>query len=1271
MQPSAVAQGATASATASPRGGVAARITDKIDGNKRSALTGHVRPFLRYAEDHGSVADDQKTAPIMLMFSRTKEQQAELDSLVDELHNKNSPSFHKWLTPEQFGAKFGPADSDVAAVKAWLESQGFTVLDVVPSKTYISFQGTTGQLRAAFKTEIHHVSLNGEAHMATINEPQIPTALLPVIGGMNKLDDFGGKPLMRKAGLFKRDLKTGKTTLVSGTSAAPRATDPAFTFNYSSDNFYNVGPQDFYTIYNENPLLKAGINGAGQTIAVIEEVQVAAADVTSFRSQFGLPAYPATPNATAGGVNYLIGSSTGLNGYASCFAPVTQAKGKSSGEEGEADLDLQWSGAVAPNAIIDFVACGGTKTSGDGTTLGALGIDHSAQYVANYLSGTVVAASMSYGECEADMTSSATNGVGYYNNQWQQFAAEGITAVISSGDGGSEQCYQNDANATTLPPSVNGFGSSAYNVSAGGTDLGDDYESLNYTTTPVETWWNDTNGPGFSSATGYVPETTWTSYCANTLFGSILQAEGSTTFGTDYTPSALCSSSYSTTNGYTAVVGGAGGISTYNAIPTWQNVYGVGVNSVSSTFRNLPDVSLFAANGFWGHTLPFCESDETACSYTVGADAYNLGSGGTSFVAPQLAGFMALVAQKTGQRQGQANYTFYNLAAQQYGTPSTPSSSLASCSGSGVTPGQAPPNSCYFYDVSNDMPSLQGGTITAGNYQPCLVGDIDCFQGTGVKYGVSTVPGTVKTAGVLAYTASPGYDDATGLGSMNITGVVQGWNNVTPSFASTTVLGTSAATVTSTTSVTLTATVTATGRGGAVAPAGTVTFFVGSTSGTNLGAGTIASSCSGTGATTACKGVATLALAGSSLANGVNNIVAYFGGDGANDAPSTSAAVVVTESTVAPLLGFVTAPPSTLTAGGNAGTVQVAVETSTGAVSTSSSGVSVSLAVTGPGYSATTTALTVNGIASFPLGSTPLTAAGAYTYTATSASLTQTQVSEAVVAGPAALLTIAGVPTPASLLVVYGGTAKVTDAYGNPATSFTGTVTLASSDPSVAITPATHTFTTGEAGVTIFKAVFSNAGAFTITGTSGVLTGSESGIAVLGAVYILNADASVSRYNTNGVLSYQTAANGTATAGVVAVDGNGTAWAVTNSTLEAYTTVGDAISVNTLGSGVNAPVSVAVDGGSNVWVANGNNSVSELTSTGTAISPSTGYTGVTTATTGGATNYSAPAGIAIDLSGNVWVSNSTANTVTEILGAATPAAPLSTAVTNVTTGARP
>ena len=148
---------------------------------------------------------------------------------------------------------------------------------------------------------------------------------------------------------------------------------PELTLSYDGNPYYAVGPQDWYTIYNSQPLYQAGVTGAGTTIAVIEETEVAdQGDVSGFRSQFGLPAYPVTPNSTQGGVNWIYGPGNG------CGAP---AELTTTGEESEALLDVEWAGAIAPNAIVDFVACNSTDSS-----IGSYGTDLAASYVANYLS---------------------------------------------------------------------------------------------------------------------------------------------------------------------------------------------------------------------------------------------------------------------------------------------------------------------------------------------------------------------------------------------------------------------------------------------------------------------------------------------------------------------------------------------------------------------------------------------------------------------------------------------------------------------------------------------------------------------------------------------------------------------------------------------------------------------------------------------------------------------------------------------------------------------
>jgi hypothetical protein len=865
-------------------------ITEAIDENQLVPLKGNLHPAAIAANDRGIVDDGEPVGHVILLLNRAPELEKQLEAMIDQLHNSKSPKYHQWLTAEQFGEQYGLPDADLKTVTDWLQAKGFTIEDVPPGRTYIVFTGTVGQIRTAFHTEIHKINVHGELHRANMSEPEVPAALAPAIRGFWQLTDFRAKPLLVEEGVVKHNRKTGRWEPVPTPGVAP-----AFTFTYDSCTityngsctFYAVTPQDFYTIYNENPVLSSGINGAGVTIAVLEETEVVnQSDVASFRSQFGLAAYPATPSSTQGGVNWIYGPGNG------CTAPPDPT---SQGEEHEALLDVEWAGAVAPNAIVDFVAC---NTVGD--SIGSGGIDLAASYVVNYLYSTVSATSLSYGECEL---STGSSGASFYSALWQQGAAEGITHVVCSMNGGPTVCDQKAANGATHNISVNAMASTAYNVSAGGTDFGDAYITEGYVTSPASTWWNTNDTSPYGSALSYLPEITYGGFCSNPLFASYLQATGNPTYGTTYTPVAICNNATAIADGLLKVTGGSGGVSIYNALPTWQGVYGVGStgnsNNTSTTFRNQPDVSLFASGGRWNHFLLFCDSDGYApCTYSNSADAYALSGGGTSFVAAQLAGVMALIVQKTGQRQGVANYTLYGLAAQEYGTTNSPNTStLATCSGSAQ--GAAVGSSCIFRDISNDTPSLQGGTIASDTAEPCdYLSVTTCWEPSSMTYGITSV-GYYPSTENDAYVSSPGYDLATGLGSVNISNLVNGWNTLLPGFATSTANSANPASIATSASTTLTASVATTGRGNNVAALGTVQFYIGSTSGTLLGSASLtAPACTGTAPSVTCSpSTASLVVQGTALSCGANNLIAYFLGDGANDAPSTSNTATVTVTT--------------------------------------------------------------------------------------------------------------------------------------------------------------------------------------------------------------------------------------------------------------------------------------------------------------------------------------------------------------------------------------
>jgi ligand-binding sensor domain-containing protein len=164
-------------------------------------------------------------------------------------------------------------------------------------------------------------------------------------------------------------------------------------------------------------------------------------------------------------------------------------------------------------------------------------------------------------------------------------------------------------------------------------------------------------------------------------------------------------------------------------------------------------------------------------------------------------------------------------------------------------------------------------------------------------------------------------------------------------------------------------------------------------------------------------------------------------------------------------------------------------------------------------------------------------------------------------------------------------------------------------------------------------------------------------LASAGSVWVGNGTGSVSVFDLSGVAI--TSSGGLTGAGVgtigsplgLAFDGSGRMWVASSNGVSEFSRQGVAItSAAYTGGGINNPTAVAIDGLGQVWAANANGTVSVLSNSGVAVSPASGYSGP----------GSAPAGIAIDNSGNVWIPSSTANTVTRILGAAAPVAPLAT-----------
>jgi hypothetical protein len=681
-------------------------ITQAIDESHLITLKGSVLPQATTQADQGAAPDSMQLGRTILLLKNSTAQQDALGKLLNDQQNPKSSSYHKWLQPAQFGAQFGAAPADIQKITQWLESYGFDIEAPISGQNLIVFSGTQAQLRAAFHTELHSYKIGGELYWANATDAKIPAALASVISGFSSLNNFPRKAQHTNPILIRHDKSSWKA------AAATSKLQSEFTTTDQGQIYHVIGPADLATIYNVKPLLTSGITGTDQTIAIVSDSDINPADVDYFRTTFGLPAKK---------LNILYyGPNPGLTG-----------------DEGEADLDVQWAGSVATDATIDLVVAASTPTSG--------GVDGAAVYAVNNNLASIL--NVSYGICEFAI---GTSGNQFYSQLWEQAAAQGITVTVSTGDAGSAVCDSRQQFAE-YGLSVNAIASTPYNVAIGGTDLYSSFLDPNK-------YWNATNDAlTLASAKSYIPETPWNDSCASPEVFATLQANGVT----DATPEAICNDANEVD--FLTVAGGSGGpsncaVGTSNQCisgypkPAWQS----GVAGIPSDgVRDLPDVSLMAGNGLWGSFYVYCQSD-AAPNGTCDVNNAIQGAGGTSFASPIFAGMMALVQQKTASQQGNVNYVLYKLAASQ-----NAGGNLASCTTSQAAGG----NACMFYDITD-------GTIAV----PCYTGTADCKP---------TVP--TDAYGILpGYDAGAGYDLASGLGSVNAYNLVEGWSNASTSFLPTT-----------------------------------------------------------------------------------------------------------------------------------------------------------------------------------------------------------------------------------------------------------------------------------------------------------------------------------------------------------------------------------------------------------------------------------------------------------------------------------------------------
>jgi len=625
-------------------------VTEAVDVAQLGALPRNPA-WATGANDIGEVADELPLSHLTLMLRRSADRQRAFEQLLDQQQDPTSANYHRWLTPQEIGEQFGASAHDIEALTQWLRSRGLQIDDIANSRMRIEFSGPAASIGAAFASRLHYYIVDGEKRIAPAGIPQIPAALSGVVQSVHGLSTI-------------RAIPTYRLGTVQFMSQPAPAENPAATVCMGAVCNYYIFPADFAKIYDINPAYQQGINGSGQTIAIIGRARVYLQDIEVFQSHSNLPVKDPIIIVPPGGIDP--GTALGSGGT----APPDQV---------EATVDVTRATSVAPGATIDLVVSGDSATV-DGVALASQYVVDTAPVVAHVMN-------LSWSLCEMQAGSA---GVDFYDSLFSQAAAEGISVIVSSGDSGAAGCD----NSFAAPPasqtaSTNYICASSYATCVGGTEFADSADPGMY-------WGPPGSAPGYESALSYIPEGAWNEPVDD--------------------------------KGNPQPVATGGGVSMFIPTPAWQT--GPGVPGKQG--RYTPDVA-FSASGHDGYYGCVAAQGGSCVPNSAGLSHFVVFSG-TSASAPDMAGIAALLNQNMGgAAQGNLNPRLYALAA---------------------TPGDS-----VFHDVTVGTSGVAGCDVSI----PSM-----CNNSTPGPTGLS--------GGLAGYLVGPGYDEATGLGSIDVANLLAQWN---------------------------------------------------------------------------------------------------------------------------------------------------------------------------------------------------------------------------------------------------------------------------------------------------------------------------------------------------------------------------------------------------------------------------------------------------------------------------------------------------------------
>ncbi len=239
----------------------------------RKTLAGHVPAAVARLAPQGRLPS---TNQLYLAIGLPLRNQAALDELLRQLQDPSSANYHKYLTPEEYTARFGPTEGDYQTVIQFAEANGLKVAGTHPNRVVLDVEGSVSNIERAFQITLRVYQHPAEAR--TFYAPDVAPSVgagIPVLG-VSGLDDF--------ALPHPKNLKKNSADVTPNSGSGPSG---------------SYAGHDFRAAYVPGTTL----NGSGQSVALLEFDGYYANDIASYENTYGLPAVTLTNVAVGGGVS--------------------------------------------------------------------------------------------------------------------------------------------------------------------------------------------------------------------------------------------------------------------------------------------------------------------------------------------------------------------------------------------------------------------------------------------------------------------------------------------------------------------------------------------------------------------------------------------------------------------------------------------------------------------------------------------------------------------------------------------------------------------------------------------------------------------------------------------------------------------------------------------------------------------------------------------------------------------------------------------------------